>query len=284
VACLADRSCRVPLACAHRGKCGVEPENTLAAYAACVAAGVPMIELDTRETADRAIVVMHDGETTRTTDGETRFPDRVAVSELTLAEFRSLVVDDARCRPDPESAPERCHPPTFEQALARTAPRTVVMVDFKAGDAARVAAAVAAAGAAGRVLFFDGDLAHLRAYRAALPGGLVMPRAEALADYDRFLDPAAADLGLAWIHGDPPHAADVGTRLLARGLRLYVNGFVDVDPSLILAQLSSGAERERYERTAWANLERLVGQGAYGFGTDFAALYAAHLYPDGWAE
>ena len=48
------------LAIAHRGDPVAERENTLAAFAAAVAAGAEMIELDVRRTADGAAVVVHD--------------------------------------------------------------------------------------------------------------------------------------------------------------------------------------------------------------------------------
>ena len=54
---------------AHRGYSQKYPENTLAAFEAAVAAGVPMIELDVRFSRDRRPVVIHDETLERTTNG-----------------------------------------------------------------------------------------------------------------------------------------------------------------------------------------------------------------------
>jgi glycerophosphoryl diester phosphodiesterase len=50
-----------PLLIAHRGMHGPgTPENTIAAFAAALAVGVAMVELDVRRTADGALVIFHD--------------------------------------------------------------------------------------------------------------------------------------------------------------------------------------------------------------------------------
>ncbi len=281
--CLAEPGCPLPLVSAHRGLCGGEPENTLAAYQACEALGVPMVELDTRETADGAVVLMHDEDVVRTTDGEVRFPGRTRVSELLLAEFLSLVIDDPRCAADPGADPARCRPATFAEVLDGTG--LLLDLDFKAGEVDRVGASVRAAGATARVLFFDSDLERLRAYRDAVPGGLVMPRGEALEDFAAFASPALADLELRWAHGDPDTAEEAAAVLRPAGVRLYLNGFVDVDPWLVAAELSEDeATREVMLARAWDALAELRARGAAGFGTDRAARYAEHLYPQGFGR
>ena len=69
---------------AHRGSSGSAPENTLAAFRVAVKAGVDMIELDVRLTADRHLVVFHDRRLGRTADGSG------PVWMKTLAEMRAL--------------------------------------------------------------------------------------------------------------------------------------------------------------------------------------------------
>ncbi|WP_055524399.1 glycerophosphodiester phosphodiesterase [Streptomyces graminilatus] len=68
----------------HRGIMGVEPENTLRSFVAAEQAGLDMIELDLRLSGDGALVVMHDADLDRTTDGTGPVADR------TLAELREL--------------------------------------------------------------------------------------------------------------------------------------------------------------------------------------------------
>lgn len=53
----------------HRGACGTAPENTLPSFALAVALGAGYLELDVHATRDGEIVVLHDSELDRTTNG-----------------------------------------------------------------------------------------------------------------------------------------------------------------------------------------------------------------------
>ena len=59
----------LPVTAAHRGYSSVNPENTLAAYAAAMKAGAEYVEIDVHTTADDVPVVLHDQTVDRTTDG-----------------------------------------------------------------------------------------------------------------------------------------------------------------------------------------------------------------------
>ncbi|EFL04161.1 glycerophosphoryl diester phosphodiesterase [Streptomyces sp. SPB78] len=72
------------LAIGHRGVMGVEPENTLRSFVRAEREGVDLVELDLHLSKDGALVVMHDAEVDRTTDGSGR------IAEQTLAELRAL--------------------------------------------------------------------------------------------------------------------------------------------------------------------------------------------------
>jgi glycerophosphoryl diester phosphodiesterase len=63
---------------------GTEPENTLRSFVAAQQAGLDVIELDLHLSKDGALVVMHDPDVDRTTDGTG------AIAEKTLAELRAL--------------------------------------------------------------------------------------------------------------------------------------------------------------------------------------------------
>lgn len=63
---------------------GVEPENTLRSFVHAERCGMDVIALDVRLSKDGALVVLHDAEVDRTTDGVG------AVADLTLAELREL--------------------------------------------------------------------------------------------------------------------------------------------------------------------------------------------------
>lgn len=55
--------------CAHRGLSASHPENTLPAFAAAIACGAHEIEFDLRESRDGVLVVCHDANVDRTTNG-----------------------------------------------------------------------------------------------------------------------------------------------------------------------------------------------------------------------
>lgn len=74
---------RILLGC-HRGDRKNFPENTLPAFRAAVAMGLDAIETDVRRTKDGHLVLIHDREVDRTTNGTGR------VDERTLAELRAL--------------------------------------------------------------------------------------------------------------------------------------------------------------------------------------------------
>ncbi|MCX4638396.1 glycerophosphodiester phosphodiesterase [Streptomyces sp. RPA4-5] len=68
----------------HRGMMGVEPENTLRSFVRAEQEGLDVIELDLHLSKDGALVVMHDADVDRTTDGAG------PIVERTLAELREL--------------------------------------------------------------------------------------------------------------------------------------------------------------------------------------------------
>jgi glycerophosphoryl diester phosphodiesterase len=102
-----------PLAFAHRGGSACWPENTLEAFRGALAAGCRYLETDLRTTRDGHIVICHDEQLERTTDG------RGKVHEHTLAELKRL---DAgyRFSPDGHSFPARgqgVQIPTLEELV-----------------------------------------------------------------------------------------------------------------------------------------------------------------------
>lgn len=72
------------LVLAHRGGAREAPESTLFAYRSALAAGADVLEVDLRTTADGALVVLHDGDVARTTDGSGQ------VASMTLAQVQAL--------------------------------------------------------------------------------------------------------------------------------------------------------------------------------------------------
>ncbi|MGD2027419.1 MAG: glycerophosphodiester phosphodiesterase family protein [Anaerolineales bacterium] len=73
-----------PLIIAHRGASAHAPENTLAAFRLAQEQGAEGVELDVHLSADGQVVVIHDNDISRTTNG------RGLVHNLTLSEIRRL--------------------------------------------------------------------------------------------------------------------------------------------------------------------------------------------------
>jgi glycerophosphoryl diester phosphodiesterase len=98
---------------AHRGSSARAPENTLAAFRAALEDGADGVELDARLTADGVVVVMHDDDVARTTNGTGR------VSEMSFEQLRALRVRGTELVP------------TLDEVLALVGGRTAVVVEIK---------------------------------------------------------------------------------------------------------------------------------------------------------
>ena len=96
----------LPVTAAHRGYSSVNPENTLAAYAAAMKAGVEYVEIDVHTTADDVPVVIHDQTVDRTTDGtgDVEFLQSSYVGSIDAGSWFSPAFTDERV-------------PTFAQVL-----------------------------------------------------------------------------------------------------------------------------------------------------------------------
>jgi len=82
----------------HRGARAYAPENTIASFRKALKIGVDAGELDVRKTKDSQLVVIHDADVKRTTDGEG------LVSELTLKEIKGFSTDGGEKIPTLEEA------------------------------------------------------------------------------------------------------------------------------------------------------------------------------------
>ncbi len=84
---------------------GVEPENTLRSFVRAERAGMDAIELDLHLSKDGALVVMHDADVDRTTDGKGPIADK------TLAELRELDAGQGERVPVFEEVLDAVHAP-----------------------------------------------------------------------------------------------------------------------------------------------------------------------------
>ncbi len=106
--------------CAHRGDRMRAPENTISAMRAAIELGVDAVEFDIRMSRDRQIVVIHDADLQRCSDGHG------PVHERSLKELRTL---DAGAWFAPRFRGERI--PTLPQALALVRGKALPMIEIK---------------------------------------------------------------------------------------------------------------------------------------------------------
>jgi glycerophosphoryl diester phosphodiesterase len=134
------------VAIAHRGEPIGHRENTLPAFAAAVALGADMVEIDLRRTRDGEIVVLHDQTLERL------WGVAASVGDLDLTEVAALGEGDVRI-------------PTLSAVL--DAVPLPLMVDFTRREVVPGGLeAVRAAGALDRSLFVTGNVEALRQLRA----------------------------------------------------------------------------------------------------------------------
>ncbi len=106
---------------AHRGGSLLAPENTLAAFARGIAEKADGVEMDVHLSKDGEIIVMHDADLSRTTDGSGK------IGDLTLAEIRryNAAAKFGGGAVDPQKVP------TFQEAVDLVAGRVALQVEIK---------------------------------------------------------------------------------------------------------------------------------------------------------
>ena len=97
----------------HRGARAYEPENTLSSFRKAIELGANAVELDVRKTKDGKLVVIHNADVNKTTNGEG------AVNELTLEQIQKLVTDKDE------------HIPTLDDVLDSIGKKVKVLVELK---------------------------------------------------------------------------------------------------------------------------------------------------------
>lgn len=105
--CLVDPTCTRILVAAHRGDHLQLPENSLAALRSAAEVGADFVEVDVRDTSDGFLVLMHDSDVDRTTDGSGK------VDQFTLAGIQELTLIGGEAD-DPDTGKV----PLFSDALA----------------------------------------------------------------------------------------------------------------------------------------------------------------------
>lgn len=170
-------------ACAHRGDVAVAPENTLPAIALAIEKGAAMIEFDVQRTKDGALVLMHDANISRTTNGSGR------VGEMTLAALREL---DAGAWFSEAYAGTRI--PTLEEALAVT-PRSILCNVHLKGDGALGRDTALKLKALDRLdhCFLAATPAQIETARAAVPEILICHMGQRIGNRAAYIETAIAE-------------------------------------------------------------------------------------------
>ncbi|MBI4398262.1 MAG: hypothetical protein HY586_03980 [Candidatus Omnitrophica bacterium] len=104
----------------HRGVPKLTPENSASGFKLAVALGIPMIELDVRLTRDKELVVIHNNDIKKYSDGK---------GKVTQCDFRYLRQFDYGSYFDPRFRGEKIL--KLEEALDILLPRVRVMVEIK---------------------------------------------------------------------------------------------------------------------------------------------------------
>lgn len=147
----------------HRAGAAIAPENTLGAIRQAIRLAIDYVEIDLRTTRDGALVVMHDAQVDRTTDG------KGTVRDLTLAEVRRLRIKN---RFGDAFKEERV--PTFDEVLDLCRGRVNVYLDHKDAETAAALAALRVHGMERSVLVYNGP-DGVKEWKRLAPAIPVMP-------------------------------------------------------------------------------------------------------------
>jgi len=234
----------------HRGASGTMPENTLPAFSQALAAGADRLELDVHLSADEEVIVLHDPDVERTTDG------RGLVGQLRLCELREL---DAGYQFE---AADGQHPfrgrririPTFAEVLAHFS-KVPLNIELKVDEPALIAAMkrlLERHDATSRVLLAAEQQPLMDRIRTALPDVLTGMSAQEVLEF--------------WGNGGNP-----GYRARGYALQIPVTyaGIPILTPQFV--EVAHGANLEVH---AWvindeAEMRHVVAMGVDGIMTDF---------------
>jgi len=179
----------------HRGACGYRPENTLASIEHAINRHCHFTEVDVRRTADGALVLLHDEQVNRTTDG------RGYIADLTVEDTQKLATGSSQGIP------------TLEEALAMASGRIGLILELKVpGLTYDACATVRGSGFKGSVIyasFLHEELQHVRR---------IDPKAQTLALFKRLPE----DLGATALNLQATHVGvriDTVTKPLVHRLR-----------------------------------------------------------------
>jgi glycerophosphoryl diester phosphodiesterase len=166
---------RSVVAIAHRGEHLHHPENTMPAFEEAVRLGADYIEVDVRTTSDGKLVLSHDGNVDRCTNGKGE------VAHMTFDEIRAL---DAGFKMGPEFAGTKV--PTFDEVLDYARGKIGIYVDVKQVSAKDLVEHIVSHGMAEHVVIYSGRIS--KEIQALNPKLKIMPESVNLDVVRRIVD------------------------------------------------------------------------------------------------
>lgn len=215
---------------AHRGASAYTPENTFSAFDKALSLGVDQVELDVHFSSDGHVVVIHDDNLDRTSNGSG------PVASHTLSQLRAL---DMGSWFAPEYAGERM--PTLGQLLERYGSQLYFHIEIKAqveNLSQRIANLVREYRLSDSVTitsFQKARLEEIRAYAPELPAGWLVP------EVSDSIVVQAQELGLTSLC---PRADRVTTELVdaLHGNEFIVRAWGVTDEALMRQVVDAGAD------------------------------------------
>jgi glycerophosphoryl diester phosphodiesterase len=204
--CIRDPRCHRTFVVAHRAKGLGAPENSRAAVARAVQAGVPLVKIDVRASRDGDLFVLHDGKLDRTTNLTGR------IETVSSAELRNARLENGETLP------------SFAELYAIGRGKLVMTIGFKVDVVERIADWIHAEGSFDDLIFFvntgEEMIAAARA-RKRYPQMIVMVR---LLDTRVTVDSTRAVFGglPEILHTELVGAKEVSS-LQAQGAKVYVD-------------------------------------------------------------
>ncbi len=241
-----EANSKIILVAAHRAVHTCLPENSLAAIERAIELGADIVEIDARTTQDGVLVLMHDSDVDRTTDGEGK------VKDFTFAELQQLVLKKRG----------QSHPiPTLHDALLAAKNNIMVDIDIKGAPVKKLVDLVQAVGVSRQVIFFTRNFSKLDSIIATDSTLIVMPRAKSADELDMILSRYHPEI----VHIDNSFFTDeVVQKLRSNGSRIWINALGAPDIKALLG----------FKRAAYSPL---VDHGADVLQTDLPQRLLVYL-------
>ncbi len=208
-----------PLISAHRGApMPGFPENCIETFDRVLRVAPALIEVDVRMTSDSVLILMHDEDVGRTSNGQGR------VSDMALRELRTVLLRD----PSGIITPFRV--PTLAEALAWSRSKAVLALDVKPGTPHdRVADEIRRHRASNRVVVIVYSIPDLMAFASVAPELNYSVPAESSADFDAIMNAGIDEDQIILWTGIGEVRQDLIRRAHARGIRVMMGTFGEID-------------------------------------------------------